>query len=61
LNLEKYIKRDEVLKNNIVEILNKGGKIDQYTEKANQYLIKAHLHFESLTHYLEKARKSVQL
>lgn len=60
LHLENYMKYDEALKNGILEVLNKGGEIDHHTEQANKFLIKAHLHFESLKNHLKKARESVQ-
>ncbi|WP_285767542.1 hypothetical protein [Peribacillus sp. SI8-4] len=59
LNLEFHIKRDETIKNGVIEFLEKGEIVEHPPELVNQYLNKAHLHLETAQSNMVKARQSI--
>ncbi len=59
MNLENYIKRDEVIKKAIVEAVETGNKIEVFDEFTIPFTVKAQFHMETATTYMDQARDSI--
>ncbi|KAA9023600.1 hypothetical protein [Niallia endozanthoxylica] len=59
MNLENYIKRDEVIKKAIAEAAETGNKIEIFDEFTIPFTVKAQFHMETATTYMDQARESI--